>query len=496
MVKRLFQGQGLLSRFLRACSWVTAEGLMMQVVRTVRLLVLTWLLAPEIFGLMAVVWCLLGLLREFSDTGIRHALIQNPRGLQKEYLHTAWALTLVRNVLLILVLFTVAPYIYLLGGIYQNPELVRLLRWSCLILLFEGLTSISLVVLQKQLVFKPVVLIQIFAQIIGTVAAIILAWRLRNAWALVISEIIAMGLMCVLSYVVHPYRPRIQWHKQACRELIGYGVMIYIVTLVDALCFRVDILLLPLLGSSYYEVGLYSLAMTVIMAACSLFSKLTITVGFPMLSEVQNDMAKVRKLTTEIIKATQMISLPVFVLLGLWAHELVRILPDKYAGIGELLRCLSVFGFFQVLLRQLSPPFCAINQVGWCLARSILQLVITVGLLVPMYRQRGLIGVCWAINIATIVANIFIWGVSLRVFGWSWRGWIRDTSMLWGSLAGGAAAFGVTYACLRFTDLERNYKWVQWTPYLMGLVGYGLLCLRYYHFRFLKFVENRPFLQE
>ncbi len=78
MIKKVLQGQGLISRFLRACSWVTAGGLMIQVIRTVRLLVLTWLLAPEIFGIMAVVWCLLGLLREFSDTGIRHALTTTP----------------------------------------------------------------------------------------------------------------------------------------------------------------------------------------------------------------------------------------------------------------------------------------------------------------------------------------------------------------------------------------------------------------------------------
>jgi len=338
--KKLLQGEGLLARALRACSWAAAGAVLLQVIRMGRMWILTWLLAPKMFGLLALVWCVLGLLRMLSDAGMRQSLVQNPNGLQQEYLDTAWWLNLARNILIAALLYIAAPYAYLAGGVYQEPRLLLLLRLSCLILVFEGLTSIGLAALHKKLNFRPVTMVQLASQIIGTVVTLFLAWCFRNAFAVVIGEVITAAILCGLSYTVYPYRPRLCWNIPIIRQLLGFGMMAYLVTLLGAAAFRLDVLLLGNLASSE-QLGIYSLAMTLVWAVSLMFSQLAITVGFPTLVHIQHDKAKLRLGMVEIAKAVHMISLPVFLLLAVFANELVRIMPEKYSHIGPILSSLS-----------------------------------------------------------------------------------------------------------------------------------------------------------
>ena len=80
--KEIFSGETLLARCIRACCWAGLGSIGAQTIRMVRMLTLTYILAPEDIGIVILVWYILGLLLELSDVGIKHAIIQNPRGLE------------------------------------------------------------------------------------------------------------------------------------------------------------------------------------------------------------------------------------------------------------------------------------------------------------------------------------------------------------------------------------------------------------------------------
>ncbi|MCP4709088.1 MAG: oligosaccharide flippase family protein, partial [Planctomycetes bacterium] len=258
-------------------------------------------------GVMILVWYVLGLLQELSDVGVKHAIIQNPKGLDYDYLNSGWIMNLFRCGGLILILYLAAPLVA--EGIYQNEQLTRLLRLSCLILVFDGLGSMSIVALRKELRQGLISLVTVTGQLVGTVAAIYFAIRMRSAEGVVIGEICGAGTLCVMSYLVHPYRPGLKWNGRAARQLIGYGMIAYIVSLIDAFGTRLDVFILGgIAGLS--DVGIYGPAMQIILAPCAIFSLLTISVGFPALSMLQSDIGSVRRGTAEIVKATQMLSIP------------------------------------------------------------------------------------------------------------------------------------------------------------------------------------------
>ena len=58
---------------------------------------MAWFLAPEAFGLMALVNVFLRGLQQFSDIGIQPSIIQSRRGTDPEFLDTAWMIQILRG---------------------------------------------------------------------------------------------------------------------------------------------------------------------------------------------------------------------------------------------------------------------------------------------------------------------------------------------------------------------------------------------------------------
>ncbi|MCP4710983.1 MAG: oligosaccharide flippase family protein [Planctomycetes bacterium] len=465
-------GDNLAARCFRACCWAGLGSMGTQGIRMVRMLVLTYILMPDDIGVMILVWYVLGLLQELSDVGTKHAIIQNPRGLENDYLNSGWIMNLVRCTGLIVILYLTAPLIA--RGIYQEEQLSGLLRLSCLILVFDGLGSMSMVALRKELKQGLISFVTLVGQVVGTAAAIYFAVKMRNAQGVVIGEICGAGALCVMSYLVHPFRPRLKWNGRATSQLIGYGLVVYIVSLIDAFGTRLDVFILGRIAG-LSDVGIYGPAMQIILAPCAIFSLLTISVGFPALSMLQNDIGAVRKGTAEIVKATQMLSIPAFGLLAILGPDVVRVLPEKFAEVGPAIRILSLTGFLMVFMRQLTPALYAIKKVYWFIIRGLLQIVIILVIMVPFYRRWGIYGICWAINIAYIVTVAFVLVVALRDLRWSVWGFLADTAGPHRAGAIGAVCVGGIYVVLLVFDVkDGGGLWGRMIMVAAGLLGFGL----------------------
>jgi hypothetical protein len=62
-------------------------------------LILTRLLFPEAFGLMALVQVFMGGLQMFSDLGVNMSIIQSKRGEDPDFLNTAWTFQILRGLI-------------------------------------------------------------------------------------------------------------------------------------------------------------------------------------------------------------------------------------------------------------------------------------------------------------------------------------------------------------------------------------------------------------
>src|SRR5271155_443937 len=115
----------LKARVFRGGVWLGAGSLTEQVFRFTRNMILTRLLAPEAFGIMAIIQATTAIIQCLTEVGVKEGLIQNPNGDKEEYIDAAWWLAMLRSLSIYVILFAAAPFI---AKFYGNVELSRLLR--------------------------------------------------------------------------------------------------------------------------------------------------------------------------------------------------------------------------------------------------------------------------------------------------------------------------------------------------------------------------------
>src|SRR4051812_14004421 len=115
---------GVPRSFVVRLGWTTLGYGGVQVLRLLNNVILTRLLAPPIFGIMALVNSIRTGVELLSDVGIVQNIVSNPRGAEPNFQDTAWTLQVTRGIFLaILCLVLAAP----LGGFFGSPDLARVL---------------------------------------------------------------------------------------------------------------------------------------------------------------------------------------------------------------------------------------------------------------------------------------------------------------------------------------------------------------------------------
>uniref|UniRef100_UPI00261A665C oligosaccharide flippase family protein n=1 Tax=uncultured Roseobacter sp. TaxID=114847 RepID=UPI00261A665C len=120
----MMRGDGTRARVIRGTMMTMVNFGGSKALRLLSNLILTRILFPEAFGMMALITVFIGALEMFSDMGIRASIIQSKRGYESNYLNTAWTVQILRGILLyVAALFLAAPA----ARFYEEPLLAELL---------------------------------------------------------------------------------------------------------------------------------------------------------------------------------------------------------------------------------------------------------------------------------------------------------------------------------------------------------------------------------
>ncbi|GAA6207061.1 lipopolysaccharide biosynthesis protein [Cognatishimia sp. WU-CL00825] len=229
-LRRLMSGQGLAAKAMRGSALTIVGFGGSQVLRLASNLILTRLLFPEAFGMMALVYVFMQGLNNFSDVGVTPAIMQSKRGDDPNFLNTAWTIQVTRGFLLWLVSCVIA---WPAAQFFDAPELSQIMPVIGLTLIISGFNPTRLDTANRHLKFGRLTVIDLCSQVISLIIAVVAAWILGTVWALVISGVLAALIQLILLTVYLPgKRNRFQWEKPAARELINFGKWIFLSTVV------------------------------------------------------------------------------------------------------------------------------------------------------------------------------------------------------------------------------------------------------------------------
>lgn len=415
----IFRGEDLKTRAIRGSTWTMIGYSVSQATRLGSNLILTRILFPEAFGLMAIIQVFMQGLAMFSDMGIGPSIIQNKRGNDSHFLNTAWTIQVIRG--LFLFMFSVlmaAP----LASLYDSPALIQLLPVAGLSAVISGFNPTKLITANRNLALGWNSIVEIISQLLSVMVLISLALSFHSVWALVMGGLISSLIKLVLIHKLVPGpKNAFAWEKSSLDALITFGKWVFFSSVIGFFVQQGDKLVLAAFMSNA-ELGVYSIAFFLASAAWALNAKLNQLILFPIYAELQDLAAD--ELKPKIYKARLVICgvlLPPLLLLIVFGHELVTVLYDeRYWNAGWMVQVLSA-GYAIAIGTNIGP-----FHLGQGKSKLFMVLIFIKAVVLGLSMYLG--GLAYGttgVVIGVAAANYLFYLVSIGVyqyFGlWLWR---------------------------------------------------------------------------
>ena len=343
-------------------SWIFGSSIVRHGLRLVSSFVLTRMLTPDSFGLIATAAILTTAIEMCSDFGVRHAIVHNPNGGTRRYLDVAWTLIVVRGlVIALLILALAAPFAAACGD-------DRVFGLACLTALSPalfGLCSPGRLRWSRDLRQDLLAKLDLYVDVVRLPINIACVWLVRSAMGLALATVATEVVRVVISYVMAPERPTWTWDRTIVRELGRYGRFVFASSLLGFLSVRLDAFFIArFLGMEM--AGIYYIAQALSGPVESMGTQMLGGLLFPMLSRLQHDPAAVRRRMMQTLRLLVFIALPlvvVAILLGPWAIR--AFFPEGYAAAVPPFQALLAAAWMSCLGTALTCPLLASGRPYW-----------------------------------------------------------------------------------------------------------------------------------
>jgi O-antigen/teichoic acid export membrane protein len=287
----------LRQRIFKAGAWTGAGYFVSQAIRFGSNLLMTRLLVPEMFGVMAIASMVMYGMALISDIGVGPNIVYSKRGDDPLFLNTAWAIQIRRGVIIWLFALAASICIALIdrlgivpaASVYakqQLPYVIAVLSFGAAI---SGFESTKLFQANRNLSIHRITQIEIFSQVAGLTCMIVWVTIDRSIWSLVAGNICSASVKTILSHVwLRGHNNSWQWDDNAFREIVHFGKWIFLSSILGFMINSGDRILLGGMLSAT-ELGVYTIAFLMTNSVENVIGKLITDVSYPALSEVLRD---------------------------------------------------------------------------------------------------------------------------------------------------------------------------------------------------------------
>lgn len=321
---------------LRGSAWMIALRWAIRLTGLVSTLVLARLLTPKDFGVVAIAMIVVEMFEILSLTGQVAAVVRH-RDPTREHYDTAWTISVITGLGIGAAIFVIAP----LTSIYFHDERSTVVM-QCLALraIMSGFQNIGTLDFSRDLQFNRAFGYNLAAKLFSFVITIPLAVWLRDYWALVAGILCGQLARTVLSYVVHPYRPRISFAKMS--ELCRFSIWTLVSSIGGYLQTQIDVIAVGG-ATGAVAMGRYTVAKDIASSPTDEILHPMTAVLFPLMARYLHDPIQLRQIYMRMQGWVLMIGTSTGIGIWLVAPDMVRlVLGPKWVSITPLVGWLAV----------------------------------------------------------------------------------------------------------------------------------------------------------
>lgn len=421
--------------------------------------ILARLLAPADFGLLALVMPILAFFTVFRDVGLTSATIYSDDITPDEVTSLFW-INAGAGTLMALLLIGISP---LAGRFYGDARLTTTLQVMSITFVMSGVMAQYQALLQRDLKFKLLTLIDVGANVLGTALSIWAAFAGFGYWSLLVMPVTMQATNMIGTLVVSRWQPgRPCWQPRSASmarfgsAIAGFNILNYFARNVDNL----------LIGKVWgmEALGFYGRAYSLMMAPLSQVIYPLSQVVVPVLTRIRHDRERYLNTYLNMMRVIMLCCVSVVTCLLVGREWLVAILlGPKWQAAAALFLALGFSALVQPM--NSSTGWLMLSQgrsrdiAWWGVISSVITVLSIVGAL-----PFGTLAVASAYSLSQIlIVSPLLWWFCCRGSA------VRVSDML-------SVSLPLWIACgIAGLSFEALHQWV--LPPMLPVVGMALACV-------------------
>jgi len=331
----------LVDKTIEGTVWSYLAEIIAKVISPLSFIILTKILSPEAYGIVAVATTLLMFIDIICDLGTSKVIIQIDEKNYQDFHYSCNAAFLINIGIGIILFILTELFANQIADYYSQPKSAIVIRVMAIQILSYSLSSIQNSLLRKSLNFRFLFWLRLITIACPIVIAIPIAFMGGGLWALVISSCTGSILQCIVLWTYSDWKPTRNCGKKHFTSLLGKSIWNTINQLVVWLPISFDTYLV----AKYIDVsnlGLYTSARGLFTAASGLILSPFLPVIFSSLSKI-SDLSRFEQMTYIAQKILFTIAVFCAVFVFLFSDYLIPILFDNaWSGINGLIKIIFV----------------------------------------------------------------------------------------------------------------------------------------------------------
>lgn len=402
----------LRKKMINGFAWSAVEKYSSYLVSLAISMILSRILAPSQFGLVAIVSVLINFFRLFCSMGVAPAIIQRNDLTDKDY-DIFFTLSLLLGLFLASVFFSSAK---LVARFYDNPELIRIVRILSVNLFFAAANMVPNALMCRNLRFKQMAKRTLSIQISTGIISIIAALKGAGVYSLLISPVITS--VAVFSYNFHLFPRRVTSKIQLSpvKKIFSYSAYQFGFEFINYFSRNLDKLIIGK-AMSATELGYYEKSYRLMQMPMQTITHVFNPVLQPVLKDFQNEKQVLARKYNEIIRLLSAISFPVGGICCICGREIILLFfGSQWQPAVAPFSILALSLPLQIVLATNGAIFQSANATKHQFFAGIRGTLLTVsGFCIGAFCFKKLEAVAWGWTIALLL-NFFNFYIDLYYF--------------------------------------------------------------------------------
>lgn len=405
--------------------WTTLQQFSVQVINFVVQIILARLLAPEMFGLVAMIQIFIAVGQTLMDSGMTSSLIRTSVPDEKDY-STVFFTSVGASIVIYIAVFICAPYV---ARFYDQHLLIDILRLYSITFIIRSFVGVQTTKLTKEMNFKLQMYMQIPSTIIGGLVGISMAMLGFGVWSLVWLNLVQAFVFMIQHWFFTKWRPTLCFDIERFKTHFKFGIRLTLSSLLDTLYSNSYTIVI---GKTFSPtlVGFYNQADNLRLFPVNQISNALNKVTYPLFSMIQDNNERLKSIYSKLMQCVLLIVIPTMLILLGNAEPIFRLLLG--------VQWLPAVPIFQVLcLASMVRPLSTYNlnilkvkgRTDLFLRIEIIKKIIGVVVLL-MSLKYGLMTMVWGFSISSIFFLIVNGFYSGKLIGYSITQQIKDVYLI------------------------------------------------------------------